>query len=833
MMICPQCRTQMQSDHVRFCPKCGTGLTGAGAALPQPQPQGIPRQNAVSAAPDPAQNQKKRSAKPLLITLGVIVCLIAAAAGIWVLTNRKKPSAAPESQAAESQAADHDAAYEAASAYLRQNILESETFRSSTPEKRRELAEAMIAELNRQGLIDADSVKYDEESNCCLFRHLDGSECILELNDPEEDVFASASGEASSPFYREDGTAPGEDDRIFRHPTFPSNMTPYREPDRTALIIDDSCTAFASANYQEDVTEWSENHLRTACDDDITVAEMRTVLRDYDFIDLECHGGYADGVPRIVIHDTVTLTDDIRQDMQASRISERYTTKYRAYALNPAFFQHYYDNGQLDGKIVWISACNGYRNDRLASAFAACGADAVLASTRTIYIYYSIRMRNIFVYHLMLGKTVQEALDAAKDEYGGDDTVYLPKNGEDPAEIMVHCGGDKRLFTLTSDAADYVSSGTVTGDVKDEQGRPVANAQVYIYSDPLEGNEVGFSCQTNQRGEYTATVVTGEYYLRVEPAKADLEVYTADEKFSVRTDTDTVLETVVLRRARDAAPEPQSTVTFNGHTYSLINRSMTWTQAKQYCEQLGGYLAVIGDEEEQNAVTGLLTQNTATNRNCYWVGLQRTGEEWTWLDGSAAEYKNWAENEPNNKQGAGGEAFVHVYGQVRDGGTGHKSIGTWNDAADNGADYSDAFYEMQHFGLICEWDTETPDLSPETLSNPYANLKGAVYQGSYVATQGLTALRFVIEESPADGEWHATFHFSAHPDNPGVPTGSYTMIGTVQERFADGAVRVRFTGKEWKQHPATYVFVDFTALISGDRKTLTSSDYQVDLKLVG
>ena len=45
---------------------------------------------------------------------------------------------------------------------------------------------------------------------------------------------------------------------------------------------------------------------------------------------------------------------------------------------------------------------------------------------------------------------------------------------------------------------------------------------------------------------------------------------------------------------------------FEGHTYCLYDESLSWTEAKKYCESIGGYLAVITSEEEQEIIEELL-----------------------------------------------------------------------------------------------------------------------------------------------------------------------------------------------------------------------------------
>ena len=60
------------------------------------------------------------------------------------------------------------------------------------------------------------------------------------------------------------------------------------------------------------------------------------------------------------------------------------------------------------------------------------------------------------------------------------------------------------------------------------------------------------------------------------------------------------------------------TVTFNGSTYEVFEEGMTWTEAEEYCENLGGHLVVISSEEEQKFVSGLLSSRL----EYYWIGGQ-------------------------------------------------------------------------------------------------------------------------------------------------------------------------------------------------------------------
>lgn len=135
--------------------------------------------------------------------------------------------------------------------------------------------------------------------------------------------------------------------------------------------------------------------------------------------------------------------------------------------------------------------------------------------------------------------------------------------------------------------------------------------------------------------------------------------------------------------------------------YEIIDESMTWQEASEYCKARGGRLVTIETQEEMDFIASQLVN---AKSNCYWIGLYYDGEAgaWRYEDGTEAQYFNWAPNEPNNDRND--ESYVHLFGKRYTGGKGIKEIGQWNDADSDGAGYANRFYELENFGLICEWD---------------------------------------------------------------------------------------------------------------------------------
>ncbi len=87
----------------------------------------------------------------------------------------------------------------------------------------------------------------------------------------------------------------------------------------------------------------------------------------------------------------------------------------------------------------------------------------------------------------------------------------------------------------------------------------------------------------------------------------------------------------------------------NGHYYQRIDKSMSWTEAKSYCENLGGHLATITSQSENDFIYNNLTYSN-NNYYCSLGGIDSKNEgKWEWITGEAWNYENWysGSEEPN------------------------------------------------------------------------------------------------------------------------------------------------------------------------------------------
>ncbi|MBO5933887.1 MAG: hypothetical protein J6Q94_00195 [Clostridia bacterium] len=145
---------------------------------------------------------------------------------------------------------------------------------------------------------------------------------------------------------------------------------------------------------------------------------------------------------------------------------------------------------------------------------------------------------------------------------------------------------------------------------------------------------------------------------------------------------------------------PEDAVEFNGHYYKVFEESMTWKEAKAYCEELGGYLATIVSLEEQNFIVSI-AQNTEKTQ--LWLGgtdEQKEGD-WQWITGEEFNYQNWHPSNCDNFRGR--EHYLTIFTKN----TPYESL--WNDFANIGYIESDSnrlWYKLEQIGFICEWDSE-------------------------------------------------------------------------------------------------------------------------------
>ena len=120
---------------------------------------------------------------------------------------------------------------------------------------------------------------------------------------------------------------------------------------------------------------------------------------------------------------------------------------------------------------------------------------------------------------------------------------------------------------------------------------------------------------------------------------------------------------------------------YGGHRYALYSGSKKWSDAKSYCESMGGHLVTITSAEEQAFIESLNTDDLSL-----WIGGYRDSQfVWHWVTGEAWSYTHWGDGEPNDSTAVvSDENCLAIWPAY------------WNDLNDLNT------YETN--GFICEWD---------------------------------------------------------------------------------------------------------------------------------
>ena len=149
---------------------------------------------------------------------------------------------------------------------------------------------------------------------------------------------------------------------------------------------------------------------------------------------------------------------------------------------------------------------------------------------------------------------------------------------------------------------------------------------------------------------------------------------------------------------------PDDAVYYNGSYYKVYTitsnaiGSEAWSEANKYCTDVGGHLAVIGNQEENDFLAGYLKEKNYSSAYFGYTDEEVEGT-WIWVDcEEVSTYENWAEGEPNSSS----EDYAMFYFA----GGNRFSDGQWN----NGHFGTITLSDDKNF--ICEWNVIIPPQSP-------------------------------------------------------------------------------------------------------------------------
>lgn len=146
---------------------------------------------------------------------------------------------------------------------------------------------------------------------------------------------------------------------------------------------------------------------------------------------------------------------------------------------------------------------------------------------------------------------------------------------------------------------------------------------------------------------------------------------------------------------------PSDALYYNGHYYAVFNLHSGWEEAKAYCESLGGYLATITSQEENDAVFEYMTDQGYDSAYFGYTDEETEGT-WKWVNGEKSDYTNWNPGEPNAENSK--EDYAMFYYKYPE--------GTWNDGDFGGSTVGN------DRAFICEWGDYTKEEQPKYALRP-------------------------------------------------------------------------------------------------------------------
>ncbi len=154
--------------------------------------------------------------------------------------------------------------------------------------------------------------------------------------------------------------------------------------------------------------------------------------------------------------------------------------------------------------------------------------------------------------------------------------------------------------------------------------------------------------------------------------------------------------------ATPAAEEPKAK---GESSYEIVQEDLSWTEARDRAEEMGGHLAVISDEEEFNKVVTLAADSGV---RCLWIGLYREEGLNRWVTGETSSYYPWdtAAGEPSYVDS--GDNVAEDYGMLWYNGTGDQAGWAYNDSRNDPVGDYPEWYSGQ-IGFVCEYETEATE----------------------------------------------------------------------------------------------------------------------------
>ena len=305
-------------------------------------------------------------------------------------------------------------------------LTDSDTYADMTRSQRTDAAVEQLQQLAEQGLVDRRSIYVDEANGMVSFSYSCGAlGGILVADLDEENAVVAASNMPGIDLHELSNAPKGDLGTAMIYYAFDNTVNSSRYP-----------------YYSYMKSFWTAMGLRTRLDTSVTISDLRR-MGNYQLCILSAHGSYytyTTGLlfrrtrtePVILLTEESTMARDLYYSLDL--MTHRVIKINGLYCITPAFFRAAYRGGQLKNTIVLSETCEFLGVDSsvdtsMADALLAGGAKAVAGYVNNVYTVYSRSMLWDTVNRLILGQTLEEAVQYAQDTYGSDDLVWYNAQG--------------------------------------------------------------------------------------------------------------------------------------------------------------------------------------------------------------------------------------------------------------------------------------------------------------------------------------------------------------------------------------------------------------------
>jgi len=131
-------------------------------------------------------------------------------------------------------------------------------------------------------------------------------------------------------------------------------------------------------------------------------------------------------------------------------------------------------------------------------------------------------------------------------------------------------------------------------------------------------------------------------------------------------------------------PDNAEYLSFNRHYYLVVKERLSWDEAMDHCVNMGGYLATISSEIENDFILKVATRRPFPDYSVVWIGATDEIQEsrWEWVTGELVTMP-----EKLDASGGTGENYLNL----------RLSTGMWEDYTIYGESVGEQW-------LVCEWD---------------------------------------------------------------------------------------------------------------------------------